>query len=151
MEKKQKATKASVEIREEFRRLSGGLEVVDAEQDLRVFIRPSDVQDAKRKDFENCVFANACRRLFDSTFVLFAKSVAYVELVGQNGVRRIERYQVDPEMRRLIEAFDRGEPFSDQAAFVLRKPRPSYTLEGKRLQKQKRRQLVKSAAGRVNK
>ncbi len=112
-----------------IRRLWGELEVVDAEKDLRVFIRPSDVKDARTKDPGHCVFAKACQRQFDATKVMFFKSVAYVDLPGVDGVRRVERFQMSPDMRKLVESFDRGKPFRDVAGFELRKPRPSYTLE----------------------
>jgi len=115
--------------RRAIRRLWGDLEVVDAEKDLRVFIRPSDVKGAKTKDPGHCVFAKACRRQFDASKVMFFKSVAYVDLPGEDGVRRVERFQMTPTMRTLVESFDRGQPIRDVAGFELRKPRPSYTLE----------------------
>ncbi len=129
MSKTKQAT--ATEARKQIRRLWGDLEVVEAQKDLRVFIRPSDVRKARAKDPEQCVFAKACRRQFDATKVLFLKSVAYVDLPGEDGVRRVERFQMSPQMRDLVESFDRGQPIRDIAGFELRKPRPSYTLEAK--------------------
>lgn len=119
------------EARKEIRRLWGDLEVVEAQKDLRVFIRPSDIRSAKAKDPERCVFAKACRRQFSATKVLFLKSVAYVDLPDEHGVRRVERFQMSRQMRDLVESFDRGQPIRDVAGFELRKPRPSYTLKAK--------------------
>ena len=137
------------EARKQIRRLWGDLEVVEAHKDLRVFIRPSDVKKARAKDPEQCVFAKACRRQFDATKVLFLKSVAYVDLPGEDGVRRVERFQMSPQMRDLVESFDRGQPIRDVAGFELRKPRPSYTLQAKaeksKAERQRRSRRRKSA------
>lgn len=128
---------------DEIKRHWGDVEVVDASKDLRVFIQPEDVSSATAKDPGCCVFAQACKRQFAATKVFFWKSVAYVELPGVDGKKRVERFQLGPNMRDLIENFDKGLPVSEMAGFELKKPRPSYTLDGKlaknRASKQRRR------------
>ena len=116
---------------EEIRRHWGDVEVIDARKDLRVFIQPEDVSSAAVKDPGCCVFAQACKRQFAATKVVFWKSVAYVELPGPDGRRRVERFQLSSEMRELIENFDRGNTVATVAGFELKKPRPSSTLDGK--------------------
>ena len=123
--------KAIDKTHKEIVRLWGDLEVVDADRDLRVFVRPSDVTSARAKDPGNCVFAKACQRQFDASKVLFFKSVAYVDLPGDDGVRRVERFEMPPAMRALVESFDRGRPVRDVAGFELRKPRPSQRFSKK--------------------
>ena len=135
--------KASDKTQRAIVRLWGNLEVVDAVRDLRVFVKPSDVKTAKAKDPGNCVFAKACQRLFDATKVMFLKSVAYVDLPGEDGVRRVERFQMPPAMRDLVDSFDRGQPVRDVAGFELRKPRPSETLAAGRI-----REAVKARRGK---
>ena len=115
----------------EITRLWGNVQVVDARKDLRVFIQPEDVCSATAKDPGCCVFAQACKRQFAATKVLFWKSVAYVELPGPDGVRRVERFSLSSDMRELIENFDRGNPVATVAGFELKKPVPSETFEGK--------------------
>jgi hypothetical protein len=117
---------------EEIQRLWGDVEVIDAEKDLRVFIKPEDVSSAKTKDPGCCVFAQACKRQFAATKVMFWKSVAYVELPGKDGHRRVERFILSPAMRSLIEDFDKGNPVALSAGFELKRPPPHLTFDGKR-------------------
>jgi hypothetical protein len=129
----------------EIRRLWGDIEVVDAKKDLRVFISPEDVRSATAKDPGCCVFAQACKRQFSATKVLFWRSVAYVELPGQNGKRRVERFALSPQMRSLIEDFDRGRPVAMDAGFELQAVKPSMQFERKRLVCTKWRERRKKA------
>jgi hypothetical protein len=116
---------------DEIKRHWGDIEVVDAAKDLRVFIQPQDVSSARAKDPGCCVFAQACKRQFAASKVLFWRSVAYVELPGPDGKRRVERFSLSPQMRDLIENFDKGIPVPTVAGFELKKPKPSATFAGK--------------------
>jgi hypothetical protein len=144
--KKSKTLSRNTRSLEEIKRHWGDLEVIDARKDLRVFIQPEDVRSATVKDPGCCVFAQACKRQFAASKVLFWRSVAYVELPGPDGKRRVERFILSPEMRDLIENFDKGNTVADVAGFELKKPRPSYTLAGKirknRAWKEKRRKAL---------
>lgn len=113
-----------------IRRLWGDVEVIDAKNDLRVFITEDDVKRATPKDPMLCVFARACMRTFRATKILFWRTVAYVELPDQDGKHHVERFIMPDRMRDLIEAFDRGEGVVPEAGFVLRAPGPSQTLDG---------------------
>lgn len=130
---------------DEIKRHWGEIEVVDAAKDLRVFIQPEDVSSATAKDPGCCVFAQACKRQFAATKVLFWKSVAYVELPGPDGKRRVERFMLSPEMRDLIENFDRGNRVADVAGFELKKPVPSETFAGKSKRNKARKEQRKKA------
>jgi hypothetical protein len=130
---------------EEVKRHWGDVEVIDSQKDLRVFVQPEDVASAKAKDPGCCVFAQACKRQFAATKVLFWKSVAYVELPGPDGARRVERFSLSPSMRSLIESFDRGNPVPNVAGFELKKPRPSLTFGVKLKHNRAHRQRKKHA------
>jgi hypothetical protein len=117
---------------EEIKRIWGDVEVVDAKNDLRVFIQQEDVNSATQKDPGCCVFAQACKRQFSATKVLFWKSVAYVELPGKDGRPRVERFFLSSGMRDLIDNFDKGKPIASIAGFELKKPSLSRTFEGAR-------------------
>jgi hypothetical protein len=111
------------------KRLWGDVEVIDSDKSLRVFVQPEDVESAQKKDPGCCVFAQACKRQFHATKVLFWKSIAYVELPGPDGKRRVERFALSREMRELIESFDRGEHVPLSAGFELRPPTGSHRLD----------------------
>jgi len=142
--KSRKLTSSSLKQKsfEEIKRHWGDVQVVDARKDLRVFIQPEDSKSASAKDPGCCVFAQACKRQFAATKVLFWRSVAYVELPGPDGTRRVERFQLSPEMRDLIENFDRGKSVVSVAGFELKKPRPSERFDAKA------KRMKKYAAGR---
>jgi hypothetical protein len=129
----------------EIRRVWGEIEVVDSDKDLRVFIRPEDVSSATPKDPGCCVFAQACKRQFAATKVLFWRSVAYVELPGPDGTPRVERFSLSPQMRNLIENFDKGNPIPNVAGFELKKPIKSETLSHKSKKQQEFQQKRKAA------
>jgi hypothetical protein len=144
--KKQKSMSRNTKSLEEIKRHWGDLEVIDAQKDLRVFIQPEDVRSATVKDPGCCVFAQACKRQFSASKVLFWRSVAYVELPGPHGKRRVERFILSPEMRELVENFDKGHAVAEVAGFELKKPSSSHTLAGKirknRAWKAKRRKAL---------
>ena len=118
---------------QEIRRLWGDAEIHDAKKDLRVFIAPEDVAGASRKDPAYCVFAQACRRTFHATKVLFFRSVAYVELPDSKGKRHVERFVMGEGMRPLIESFDRGKGVIPEGGFVLKAPTPGHRLDRLRM------------------
>lgn len=128
--KKRTLSRTGTKSYEEIKRHWGQIEVVDAANNLRVFIQPEDVKSATAKDPGCCVFAQACKRQFAATKVLFWRSVAYVELPGPDGKRRVERFQLSSKMRALIENFDRGQPVETCAGFELRRPNAAQTLDG---------------------
>jgi hypothetical protein len=130
---------------DEIKRLWGDVEVVDAAKDLRVFVQPEDVNKASRKDPGCCVFAQACRRQFSATKVLFWRSVAYVELPGPSGKRRVERFILSSAMRDLIESFDKGNDVENFAGFELKRPSPARTFEGNAARQKRLRQKSKKA------
>ena len=141
MHTKIKNDAASVEIKRHW----GDIEVVDSRKDLRVFVQPEDVKSAVQKDPGCCVFAQACKRQFAATKVLFWKSVAYVELPGPGGKRRVERFQLSSEMREMIEDFDKGKQVIPEAGFELKRVRDSERFEyrsEKRAKSKERRKIA---------
>jgi hypothetical protein len=142
-----KRTSGSLKIKSfnEIERHWGDVPVVDATQELRVFIQPEDVASATRKDPGACVFANACKRQFAATKVLFLKEVAYVELPTRTGERRVERFRMTPAMRGLVENFDRGKPVDGVAGFELKPMKPSETFVGKADRRRRQREHHRAA------
>ena len=123
----------------------GGIPVEDATRDLRIIIKPCDVSGAERKDPSNCVFARACRRSFGTKKIIFLRNFAYVELPGEDGTMKVERFEMPPSVKRLIADFDKGGEIIPKGGFLLRAPSPSNTLEVKRYYDDKRRKRAKEA------
>jgi len=128
--KVKKPVRANDKAHEAIKRHLGDLEVVDAPSDLRVFVQPEDVKSATAKDPGCCVFAQACKRQFAATKVIFWRAIAYVDIPGPDGKRRVERFLLSPQMRDLIENFDRGNEVVSSAGFNLKAPSPGRTLAG---------------------
>lgn len=134
-----KRNEVNVRIKVEF----GGLEVVDAREPLRIQPMECDVHGATVKDPTNCVFARAARRQYGALKVLFWKSTAYVDLVSEDGVRRVHRYLVSAPMYELLAAFDRGEPIEPGRAFILRPPTANERLPALRARSKERNKTEK--------
>jgi hypothetical protein len=132
---------------QEIKRVWGDVQVVDAEKDLRVLILPEDVDHAIRHDE-----AQACRRTFGASKVLFWRSVAYVELPKEDGVTRVERFIMPSSMRSLVEAFDRGQDVIPKAGFILKAPtagrRLDYGVRKEYLRRHRQRQKLEGKAER---
>jgi hypothetical protein len=133
--KKRKAAKPSVRTSktdigaQEIFRTWGDVEVIDSDDDLFVTIAPEDLKKATKKDPACCVFAQACKRTFGATKVLFLRTTAYVELPNKKGIQQVKRFEMPAEMRELVEAFDRGESTIPKAGFTLKAPPPSHRLD----------------------
>lgn len=125
--------KTGTDVGNRLQAIFGKLPVVDACVPLRLQPMPCDVESAKQKDPENCVFARAARRQYNATKVVFWKRHAYVDLVGPDGIRRIERFTIRSRVLSLIEAFDRGQPIETGRAFELSVPNQSEKLGAQKL------------------
>lgn len=133
-------TKKESEVLE---RLYGDLEIKDAESDVRLPWSAVNVKRGKRRDAAHCVVAEACREYFGSSVVAIFKTKAYVDILGENGVRHVERFIVPPLTRKLIEAFDKGEMVpQDDRQIVLKAPTPCQRLDYQLRQKRKWRKAV---------
>lgn len=125
--------------KEALSRAFGDLEVHDAQADIRIPVTREDVERAEKKNPERCVLAQSCMREFGSSAAVFFKSRAYVDVVGPNGKRVVERFTVGPDARAIIESFDRDEPFPAEGQWLtLRKPQPSETLDYKYEERKRR-------------
>jgi hypothetical protein len=123
----------------ELRREWDGWEVVDATENLRLFVSVEDVKTATRGDLSCCALANCCKRSFGSTKLKFGVSVCYVELPAAG---RVERYTLPEKARKFIENFDLANPVASQE-ITLCVPRPSERLNSQLKQKRSRRAAEK--------
>jgi hypothetical protein len=136
----------STQVRDaELRRVFGDMEVVEATEALHIQPRPRDIKTAKRDDPANCAFSRACQRMYDSSVVLFFRTVAYVDLLDEHSVRKIYRFRIDRPAQEFIKAFDAGEDVGP-GGFRLSPPPPGMTLNGAAEQRKKRTERRREAA-----
>lgn len=94
----------------------------DAKEELRIQPIPEDAVNADPKDSFNCFFVHSVKRMYGSTVVIFWKTIAYLDLVDPDGVRRVYRYACNADVMKRTAAFDRGEPFPRGSAIILKPP-----------------------------
>ena len=112
-------------------RYFNGLPVIDAKDSLRIFVNARDIRAATAKDPEHCVYAQACRRLFGSTTIVFLRTKAYIDLPDEKGRRFVNRFEINRAVREQITHFDlTGE--AAEGGFLLSAPAPSQTLDAQR-------------------
>lgn len=121
-----------------------GLKRVDAKKPLLVTVKTGDIRKAKKKDPQNCGFAQACRRENPKAeAVFFFRSSAWV----QEG-KTIKRYLLPTSMQKEIVAFDRGAPF-DPGHYELKAPSPSNTLEAQHERNKVKKDNPRPKTGKV--
>lgn len=104
-----------------------GLPVIEAAEPLRIIVNSVDKGKSKRLDPNNCVFAQACKRLFNSHAVLFLRTTAYVELPDSKGRRTVNRFKIPVETRNAIVTFDKtGE--APEGGFIIVPPTKCNTM-----------------------
>ena len=149
------------EVGETLVRLWDGLEVVDATFDLVIHLEGVDYTHAKARNIFECAFIQATRRLYGTEHAIFTRTVAYVDLVMEDGIRRVYRFELSNAARKAIKRFDKAKNAVERqalaaragTAFVLREPSEGRKLESIRrrsrehlVRKRRRRLLVKGQA-----
>lgn len=128
------------EVREYIHKIFGEeVEIVDAKYPLLIQPSPDDLVGADPKDPGNCVLVHTVRRQHGAQMLIVWKKVAYCDLIGIDGVRRVNRLMVTRDATKLITDFDNGKPFEIGRAIVFDAPSKNQTLKAgrKRLQAKK--------------
>ena len=118
--------------------------VVEAKNQLRIFVTSEDCDGAVQKDWGHCVFARACERQFGSRRVAFFRTVAYVELPQPGGNHVVERFSINKETSKQIEAFDKH-GILPEGGFILDVPPLSFKLDEKKRAAKKRAEKKQKA------
>lgn len=141
------------EISEEINRVFDGQPVVDAKNDLRIVILSDDIKKGKPKNFDECVFAQACKRVFNSQKVLFMRSICYISLPDENGNNKVERYLIPEAGKKVIADFDQGKLPTAGTSFVFKAPTKSVTLDAMKVSQRKHNSKKRDAklAGKIYK
>jgi hypothetical protein len=131
----------SKEQADALERFFAGMKVVEATAPLRVFANENDKRIAFRGDPKSCVLARACERLFGSSAVLIFKTIAYVDLPDSNGIRQVNRFYVNNNVRDQIIRYDETGEFPPGGFTFYIPPR---TLDGDRQYQKDRKQRIKN-------
>lgn len=126
------------EVEREFQ----GLELVEAEDDLKLLVRASDVAEAyalqkehafhDARRFSTCMVAVGTAHQLGSNRIAIYKSRAIIEHAGDDGVTRAYRYIIQGPTKAAIAAFDRETLPEKDIMVKLYAPLPHQTLEGQR-------------------
>lgn len=127
-----------------------GMEVIEATANLYIQPLQEDIDSGVPEDPRNCLFSRACQRMYNSRTVLFYGTIAYVDLMCEDGIRRVHRFQIGFQAQRYLRTFDDRRELSLKG-FYLRAPTPSEVLSVVRKRsaeqharnKQKRKALMK--------
>ena len=140
MSEKENGRKNNDAVGKEIKRLWDGLPVVDAVVRTLIVLKPEDFLGAEKKNPNCCVFARALKRSLGCSKVVFLRSVAYIDMPDSGGEIKVYRYIMPPNMRALIEAFDKGDASVQNASFTLLPPTPGRTLESRIMAARRRRE-----------
>jgi hypothetical protein len=109
-----------------------GLDIYDADDELRLIVRERDIKEAagSNKDPVNCALARACANQLGSAEAIFLRTHAWVEqVVDAKGTRRVMRYSLPKSTRDFISAFDRGQEVKGDVLVTLKPPPASKRRE----------------------
>jgi hypothetical protein len=93
-------------------------EIVEAKEPLRLIPLTCDGDGAEPKSPFNCGFVHTAQRQLNSKGAVFWKSVAYIDFVDEDGIRRVHRYGIPQKTQAKMAAFDHGEPWIEGNSFL---------------------------------
>ncbi len=99
---------AHADLLQRVHEIFGPLPVIDASEPLTLHPLPIDAEGAEPRDPGNCMLAHCAARELGARTVAFFRGTTYLDRIGPDGERRIERYMNSAAARRLIVAFDSG-------------------------------------------
>lgn len=135
----------STEQIDALKRVFQGMEVIDSTFNLPLNVKDEDWNGARPNNVEDCVFARTSTRMFDGGAMVFLRTVAYVDLPCEDGVRRVHRFIISTKMRTQILALDDSArtgipPEVVLGTFNLLAPSPSNTMDKRLGYRKKSRQ-----------
>jgi hypothetical protein len=115
-----------------LKRVFAGMELMDATFNLHLTLKPEDGIGAIPRDLQNCQMAKCSKRLFGSENMVFMRTVAYVDLEGEDGIRRCYRFSMGDKIRTAVRLLDEEEKKADPGVYILYAPTYSSTLDKRR-------------------
>ena len=138
---------AHADLLQRVHEIFGPLPVIDATEPLTLHPLPIDAEGAEPRDPGNCLLAHCAARELGARTVAFFRGTTYLDRIGPDGERRIERYMNSAAARRLVVAFDSGtQPITADTTLTLLPPYKQFTIADKR---ERSRKFDQTPAGRA--
>ena len=121
--------------------------MIDASEPLTLHPLSIDAEGAEPRDPGNCLLAHCAAREFGARSVAFFRGTTYLDRIGPDGGRRIDRYMNSASARRLIVSFDSGtQPITADTMLTLLPPYKQFMIADKR---ERSRKFDQTPAGRA--
>jgi hypothetical protein len=117
--------------------------VVDSKFSTLIQPESQDIKNAVAGDPTKCMYALACRRLYNSELVWITRTRAYVELKGRGGRPELQRFILSDPAMANIRDFDAKKDVSPEAIVFLA-PKGKQTLDAQLASYQKRKKQGKA-------
>ena len=116
-----------------IKRVFAGMELIDAKANMYLHAIDKDQIGAIPHDIGNCVFAKTCGRMFGSTRMVFLKRTAYIDMLCEDNIWRVLRFEMSAKIHRSVSQYDvsNGRVFHP-GTYLLLAPSQSSTLDARR-------------------
>lgn len=111
--------------------------VIDSPHSTVIRPNANDIKQGVRGDPTKCMYALACKRMFESELVWINRGVAYVELTGKGGKPELHRFILKESAKENVKNFDAGKTVYPESV-LFAAPSRSQTLDAQ-AEKEKRR------------
>ena len=108
------------------------IEIIDAKNELRLQPEFADLIGANPKSPDLCLLVRTAQRQFGCRAAIFFRQFCYLDLIGGDGQRRIERFHNSRKTVEVIASFDCGEQPINGVGIVLYPPSKQHRLGDKR-------------------
>ena len=118
--------------------------VVDSKFSFLVQPTKKDIENGVQGDHTKCMYALACRRLYDSDLVWVTRTLAYIELQNKKGEPVLHRFILKSPARNQVKGFDKDKEYATPEAVIFARPEGRMRLDAKLVAEAKRRTRIKS-------
>ena len=117
--------------------------VIDGKFSFLIEPTKEDIENAIKGDHTECMYARACRRLYNCELVWITRTLAYVELNNKKGEPELRRFILKDPARNQVKGFDKGD-YATPEAVIFAQPLGCYSLDAKRYTEARRRVRAKN-------
>lgn len=117
--------------------------VIDGKFSFLIQPTKEDIKNGVPGDHTECMYARACRRLYNCELVWITRTLAYLELNNKKGEPELRRFILKDPARSQVKGFDKGEVDTPEAV-IFAEPKGAFSLDAKRETEARRRVRSKS-------